>query len=349
MDNRKRLVLKTIVDHYIKTGQPVSSQTLLEDYGLTVSSATIRNDMKYLEQKGLIQKAYSSAGRVPTELGYRFFVDWLVELSELNRRDQHAIIESYRFQRQEIEELLRQTAFLLANMSGYAGFVLSPRLEETQLESIVFVKLDVENVLVVIVSELGIIEHCMIRSPLSPEELQEIGTLLNGRLRGHRLDEVRDEALRFAEGDGWYDSTLRNAFVLLKETLERRLQRRLHVEGVFNLLPRLLGEGLLLEDALEVFTLLGDADRSSLYLESLSSPQVKVNIGSENEASELHPCSLVLMGYGFSGVLGLLGPVRMDYSKAFSITSYIGNRLRTILTLSHRANILTLTREASGQ
>ena len=347
MDDRKRWILKAVVDHYIKTGQPVSSQTLLEDYGLAVSSATIRNDMKYLEKVGLIQKEYSSAGRVPTELGYRFFVDWLVELSELKCRDQHAISESYRFQRREIEELLRQTAFLLSNMSGYTGFVLSPRLEETRLESIVFVKLDAENILVVIISELGTIEHCMIRSPLSEEDLQEISTLLNEKLRGHRLDEVRAEALRFAEGDGWYDSTLRNAFLLLKETLEHRLQRRLHVEGVFELLPRLLEEGLLVEDALEVFALLGDVERSGLYLESLSSPQVRASIGSENDVPELHPCSLVLVGYGFSGVLGLLGPVRMDYSKAFSITSYIGNRLRTILTLSHREHIPTLEREVS--
>lgn len=347
MDDRKRWVLKAIVDHYIKTGQPVSSQTLLQDYRLAVSSATIRNDMMYLEKRGLIRKEYSSAGRVPTERGYRFFVDWLVELSEINRGHPHALMESYRFQRQEIEELLRQTAFLLANMTGYAGFVLSPRLEETRLESIVFVKLGGENVLVVIVSELGIIEHCMIRSPLSSEELQEISFLLNEKLRGNRLEQVQAEAMRFAEGEGWYDSTLRNAFVLLKETLDRRLQRRLHLEGYFTLLPRLLEEGLKLGNALGVFTLLADVDRSGKYLESISATEVQARIGSENSFKELHRCGLVMMGYGLSGVLGILGPIRMDYSKAFSITSYIGNRLRTILTLSHQEQLPTLEREAN--
>lgn len=345
MDDRRLLVLKAIVDHYIKTGQPLSSKTLLEDYGLRVSSATVRNDMKYLEKRGLIRKEYSSAGRVPTERGYRFFVDWLVQLSELTRHDQHSIMESYRFQRQQIEELLRQTSFLLASMSGYAGFVLSPRLEETRLESIAFVKLDEENVLVVVVSELGIVEHCMIRISLSPDELQEISALINEKLRGQRLDEVRREAIQFAEGDGWHDPTLQNAFALLKETLERRLQRRLHVEGFFRLLPSLLEEGLELTKALEVLTILGDAGRSSSYLESLSSTEVRACIGSENDLRELRSCSLVLMGYGFSGVVGILGPIRMDYSKAFAITSYIGNRLRTILTLSHWEQMPTLARE----
>jgi heat-inducible transcriptional repressor len=345
MDDRKRLVLKAVVDHYIRTGQPVSSQTLLEDYGLTVSSATIRNDMNYLERRQLIRKEYSSAGRVPTERGYRFFVDWLVELSNLNRQEQHSIIESYRFQRPQIEELLHQTAFLLANMSGYAGFVLSPRLEETRLESIVLVKLAAEQVLVVIVSELGIIEHCTIHSPLSAEDLQEISRLLNERLRGRRLREVRTQAMRFADDEGWYDSTLRNAFLLLKGTLERRLQRRLHVEGLLGLLPRLVNEELEMEEVLEVIRAMAEPDRCSDYLESLAAPQVRAVIGSENEIPELTPCSLVLVGYGFSGALGILGPIRMDYSKAFAITSYIGNRLRTILTLSHCDQIPTLANE----
>ena len=165
-------MLKSIVDHVIKTGRPISSQTLLEGYTLDVSSATIRNDMKYLEEHGLITKEYSSAGRMPTEAGYRFFVDWLLELSEVSRNDKHALIESYSFRRPELESILRQTAFVLSNMSNYAGFVLSPRLEETQLESILFVKLDHENVLVLIVSELDIIEYRVIRSALSNDELQ---------------------------------------------------------------------------------------------------------------------------------------------------------------------------------
>jgi len=345
MDDRKRLVLKAIVDHYIKTGRPISSQTLLEDYGLRVSSATIRNDMKALEEEGFIVKEYSSAGRVPTERGFRFFVDWLIELSELARREQHAIMESFRFQRQQLEELLRQTAFLLANLSEYTGFVLSPRLEETRLESLTFFKLDEEHALVVIVSELGIIEHRVIRSHLSSGELEEIGALLSEKLRGRRLEEVRDEALRFATEEGWHDPLLQDAFALLKETLERRLERRLYVEGLFNLLRHLSEEGRLLEEAHEILVLLNDPSHFGDYLEAEASSELQARIGSESRLPALRACSLVFMDYGFSGVLGILGPIRMDYGKVFSITNYIGNRLRAILTLSHREYAQTLKGE----
>ncbi len=340
MDDRKRLVLKAIVDHYIKTGQPLSSQTLLKEYGLDVSSATIRNDMKALEREGLITKEYSSAGRVPTEKGFRFFVDWLVELSELTRPEEHALMESYRLQRQPLEELLKQTALLLAGLSGYAGFVLSPRLEETRLESITWVKLDEESALVVILSELGIVEHRILPTSLSQEELEEIGRWLSERLRGRTLSEVREEAQRYVTeaGEGWHDPRTQSAFQLLRSALERRLERRLYTEGLFNLLQKLLEEEVGLAEVRDIVRLLSESARFGEYLESqIEDSKLQVRIGSENSLRELRPCSLVLMGYGYSGVLGVLGPVRMDYSKACSITQYIGNRLEAILTLSRRA------------
>lgn len=339
MEDRKRLVLKAIVDYHIKSGEPVSSKTLLEDYGLDVSSATIRNDMKALDEKGLISKAYSSAGRVPTQRGYRFFVDWLIELSELTQGDHHAIIQSFRIQRQDIEQLLKQTAFLLAKLSGYAGVVLSPRLEETRLESILFVRLDPENALVVIVSELGIIEYRVIPSKLSEQELSEIGELLNRELHGRRLGEVRREAIRFAEGEGWYDQLVRNAFGLLRESLERRLERRLHVEGLVTLMEQLLEEGHSLETVRQVAAIAQDPQALVRELDAQASSRVQASIGGENALKELWPCSIVFMGYGFSGALGVIGPVRMDYSRAFSMTAYVGNRLQAILTLSHRDRV----------
>lgn len=348
MDNRKQVVLKAITDFYLKQGQPISSKTLLADYPLDVSSATIRNDMKALEEAGLITKAYSSAGRVPTEQGIRFFVDWLLELSELAHGDQNAVIESYRIQRQDVEQLLQQTALLLTSLSGYAGFVLSPRLEDSRLESIVFAKLDAENALAVIVSELGILEYRVIPSRLPEDELRDIGTLLTDRLRGQRLGDVRAEAMRYAEDDDWQEPMVRNAFTLLREGLERRLERKLYIEGMIELLERMLGEGQTFDEAHRTLSLLRDGRPLSDYLEREVSEQIQARIGCENELSELHLSGLVFTRYGSSGTLGVVGPTRMDYSQAFSITSYLANRLEGILTLSHREWDLTLETEVSG-
>lgn len=355
MDDRKRLVLKAIVDHYIKTGRPLSSQTLLKEYGLDVSSATIRNDMKALEREGLITKEYSSAGRIPTEKGFRFFVDWLLELSELTRPEQHALMARYRLQRQPLEELLRQTALLLAGLSGYAGFVLAPRLDETRLESITFVKIDEESALGVILSELGIVEHRIVATSLPQDELEEMGRLLSEQLRGRTLKEVREEAQRYVEeaDEGWHDPRTRSAFELLQSALERRGERRLYADGLFNLLQKLLEEEVGLPEVRDIVRLLSDTARFGEYLEAQvadgPSGKLTVRIGSENPLRELRPCSLVLRGYGFSGVLGVLGPVRMDYSKACSITQYIGNRLEAILTLSRRAHTAPRAEEVTSR
>ncbi|MBS3788774.1 hypothetical protein KGY77_09935, partial [Candidatus Bipolaricaulota bacterium] len=129
MKNRKELILKEIVDGYIETGEPVSSKMILEKYDLDYSSATVRNDMHELEEERYLKKPYTSGGRVPTIEGYRYFVSWLIELSELSGEEQRAIVEAYEFEQQNTERLLRNTATLLANITGYAGFVLGPDLE----------------------------------------------------------------------------------------------------------------------------------------------------------------------------------------------------------------------------
>lgn len=341
MEDRRKLVLKGIVDQYIKSAEPVSSQTLLERYNLGVCSATIRNDMQYLEEQGYIEKPYSSSGRVPTEKGYRFFVDWLLELSELTKREQSAITEYYRFRRQELDPLLRNTAFLLANLTGLVGFILSPRLEETRLEQISLVRLGPEQLLVVLVSNLGLVESQVIDLPLGPRELEEAGALLGERLRGQRFREIVQETQRFFELEeekgSWIEPAVRNSFEVLREVIARGIKRRLYLEGLPNLMELLLKEKGHGDDTQGVVRLLGDERRLAALVEEASQEgEIKVLIGTENPLPELHRCSLVTMGYGYRGVLGVLGPIRMDYSKAVSVVKYVASRLQTILMVAER-------------
>jgi len=341
MDQRKRLILKQIVDRYIKGGEPVSSQTLLEEYSLGVSSATVRNDMHYLEEQGYIEKPYSSSGRVPTEKGYRFFVDWLLELSELGKQEQHAITEYYRFPRQEMERLLRNTAFLLANITGLVGFVLPPRLAETRLERITLARLGPEQLLVVLVSNLGLIESRVIEGQFSAAELEEISIVLNERLGGKPFSEVAHEARRFSEQEegSWIEPSLKNSFEVLSEVVAWESRHHFYIEGLLNMME------LILErpdggDRLGVIKLLGDERRFTELLCQMSREgEIIALIGTENPLPQLHRCSIVVMGYGYSGVLGVLGPIRIDYSKAFSATLYVGSRLQTILSAAEREEV----------
>lgn len=336
MDARKRLILKEIVDHYIRTGEPVSSQTLLEKYGLSVSSATIRNEMKYLEKHGYISKSWSSSGRTPTTKGYRFFVDWLLELSDLARREHHAILEAYGFPRQRLDELLQQTAFLLASLTGHLGFVLAPRLDETELESVTIMKLDAEHALVVIISNLGIIESRVVRTCLAAAQLPRVSELLNQGLRGRRLGELRAE-LRSSSADGWADPAAQDAFMLLQQLVEPQ-ERRLYTEGLLHLLKTVFTWEEGIEEACKLLALLEDETRFTQVVEQSHrcAGGLCAVIGEENPLRDLCLYSLISLDYGYDGTLGIVGPVRMDYSKVISTTQYIGNRLRAILTTSRR-------------
>lgn len=337
MDQRKRLILKEIVDYYIKTGEPVSSQTLLEEYKLSLSSATIRNEMKDLEKMGYLKKSWSSSGRMPTSKGFRFFVDWLLELSELSHRPQHALLEAYGFQRQRLDELFQQTAFLLASLTGHLGFVLAPSLDQTELEAISLTKLDDQNALAVLITNLGIVESRLLATPLPAESLAKIARFLTRRLRGERLGELRREMAH--EIEGWSDPITQDAFMLLRELLRpQRPQRQLYLEG----LPQLLRTVLTWESALdEVRHLMNLLDDEAQLAEIIRERRAGVGvisalIGEESGLRELERYSLICLDYGYGGALGLLGPLRMDYSRSISTTQYIGNRLRAILSISQQ-------------
>jgi len=337
MDPRKHLVLTEIVDRYIKTGIPVSSHQLMDAQGLMVSSATIRNDMMYLEEQGHITKPYTSAGRIPSQKGYRFFADWLLELGELTHHEHFAVMESYEFQKQEIERLLNRTALLLASLTGLLGFVLTPRLEVTKLKHISMVNVDEDTVLAVVVSDLGLVESRFIPATLTPKQLEDINVLLQRQLQGRSLEEIRQQVNQFfkVESGDWVNPHIRAAFTLLREIIDMRTAQRLSIEGVINLLRRVFDDQEDEHRARDLLNLLEDQPRLIEALKRIEvTDQVQALIGRENPLSELKGYTLIFMGYGFSGVLGVLGPMRMDYSRCFSATQYVGNRLRTILTLN---------------
>ncbi|MCS6936534.1 MAG: heat-inducible transcriptional repressor HrcA [Candidatus Bipolaricaulota bacterium] len=338
MDQRKRLILKEIVDYYIKTGEPVSSQTLLEKYNLSLSSATIRNEMKDLEKMGYLKKSWSSSGRLPTAKGIRFFVDWLLELSELSHRPQHALLEAYGFQRLRLDDLFQQTAFLLASLTGHLGFVLAPRLEETELEAISLTKLDDHYALAILITNLGIVESKIIKTALPSEYLAKVARLLNRQLRGRRLGELSREIAH--EIEGWSDPITQDAFLLLREILRpQRPHRQLYLEGLPQLLRAVLTWESALEEVRRLLSLLEDEARLAEIIRARRATReggISALIGEESGLRELERYSLIYLDYGYGGALGLLGPLRMDYSRSISTTQYIGNRLRAILSVSRR-------------
>ncbi|MBS3765510.1 heat-inducible transcription repressor HrcA [Candidatus Bipolaricaulota bacterium] len=335
MKNRKELILKEIVDGYIETGEPVSSKLILDEYDLDYSSATVRNDMHELEEEGYLKKPYTSGGRVPTIEGFRYFVSWLLELSELSGEEQRAIVEAYEFEQQNTERLLRNTATLLANITGYAGFVLGPELEERKVEYFTMTQLDRTHLMAILVTDIGLVENRVIESEreITEEELEKIVPLLSDRLEGLRLEELKDLKDLNLNEEGWYDKMTRDSFMLIRNFLKERTERRLYLEGTLNVIGSNSEDSQDTDKLKRVFDYL-EEDKLAKITETCKDKDNQINalVGIKDH-TELLPYSLIVKRLAnCSSSLGILGPVKMDYSKAFSTVQYMGSRLDTLLT-----------------
>ncbi len=339
LPERQRLILKEIVDRYIRFREPVSSRMILEDYGLTVSSATVRNDMNDLEAAGFIEKPYSSSGRIPTREGYRFFVDWLLDLSELTREERLEIVELVNSQCLDVEQTIRQTAFLLGSITGCASFVIPPRPEATRLDRVVLLKMAEKLAFLLILSDIGIVEHGLIPldEDLAPDEIDHIMCLINENLHGVSIAEVLSLP-DIDEPEGWYERPVRQAILVLQRLLQRRLQRVVQFDGLLNLTDAL--QQATPDRAMASFASFSRAVRDEEgFIEALSAARsnekgLVVSIG-DFPLPGLEEFSVVSCGYRpHLGVLGVIGPLWMDYGRALSTTTYVANRLESLFVAS---------------
>jgi heat-inducible transcriptional repressor len=339
LPERQRLILKEIVDRYIRLHKPVSSRMILEEYGLKVSSATVRNDMYDLEKLGFIAKPYSSSGRIPTRRGFRFFVDWLLDLSELQKTERLEIVETYEARVLDVSEAIRQTAFLLANITRYAAFVVPPRLEDARLERVLLVRMADRTAFLVVVSDIGVVEQGLIplETDATDEEIDRMMQTINRTLRGASLEEVR--GLAADEGpEGWYERPERQALAIVGKLLGRRMSQRVVVEGLLHLIEPL--QWLAPERAVERFAALHRAVQdetafpAALERAREGRSGIIVNVG-DFPLAGMEEFSVITCPYRpHGGLLGVIAPVCMDYGRSMSASTYVANRLEALLVSS---------------
>ncbi|HHE47738.1 MAG TPA: heat-inducible transcription repressor HrcA [Candidatus Acetothermia bacterium] len=340
MRGRRELLLKEVVDRYIRTRQPVSSKTLVEEYGHRFSSATVRNELAALEREGYLWKPYPSSGRIPTKAAFRFFAEWLLELAEIKERPETLPAELPEIVPQELPELLRRTALLLSTMTGQLAFVLAPEVEALRLAGLVMRRIGPGAVLVVVLSELGVVESrvLQLRADLSPEVVGQVEVVLSRRVRGLTLRQLVE--LGGLDVEGWHDRTVLAALDLLRGLAQEGLRRRLYVEGVTQLLRDLSDQppAWAMERVCGLLRLLEDERRFAEILSHLRQDEqgLTVTVG-EPKVPELSDFSLVTAPYfGESGMLGVIGPLWLDYARSFSATRYVASRLKAILATAGR-------------
>jgi heat-inducible transcriptional repressor len=340
LNERSREIFRQIVESYLATGEPVGSRNLSRILPMTLSPASVRNVMSDLEQLGLVYAPHISAGRLPTEIGLRFFVDALMEIGDLSEDDRKTIEAQVAGQSKSFEEVLTEASGLLSGLSRAAGVVLTAKSNQ-RLKQVEFVRLEPERALVVLVAEDGQIENRVLNIPagLPTSALIEATNFLNARTRGRTLAEVKAEIeQRLREGQAELDELTKKivAAGLASWSGGERDERKLIVRGQAHLLEdlraladlervRLLFDDL--ETRREVIDLLGRAEQAE---------GVRIFIGSENKLFSLSGSSTIVAPYHDAsghivGVLGVIGPTRLNYARIVPMVDYTAKVVSKLL------------------
>ena len=335
LDDRKLEVLRAIVEDFVSTNEPVGSRALAERHGLGVSPATVRNDMAALEDEGYITHPHTSAGRIPTDRGYRLFVDRLSSVKPLSSPERRAI-QSFLEGAVDLDDVVRRTVRLLSQLTHQVAVVQYPSLSRSSVRHLEIVQLAPNRLLLVLITDTGRVEQRVLQLPaeLSDDDVGQLRQAFGQRLHGAKLVDVPDALSDLPDAaPAGIRPVLTSLMAVVLETLVERPEERVALAGTANLTRHALDFPLTLRPVLEaleeqvvLLKLIGEVNDPTT---------VHVKIGEENSVEGLRSTSVVTVGYGpeagaYAG-LGVLGPTRMDYPGAMTqvraVARYVGDLL----------------------
>lgn len=321
LDSRKQAILFAIIKNYLDTGEPVGSRTISKNEDINLSSATIRNEMSDLEELGYITQPHTSAGRVPTDKGYRFYVDRMMSEKEQELSNLKVMLDK---KEEKLDLVLKKAAKLIAEHTNYASMITTPTYVEKKLKFIQLSAIDEETLLVVIVLERNIIKNKMIKltEPLSSDIVLKLNLMLNTFLQGLDQNQISLGLIRkMKEESLGYTSVVGDIIDAIAETFNENEDVEMYTSGTTNILkyPELNESG-------KVTTLLSAIEDKSQLRELICSENLKsgngniqVYIGDESPIEATKDCSVVTATYqieeGVYGKIGIIGPRRMDYER----------------------------------
>ena len=341
LPKRDREILVALIRQFIGSGLPVGSKALAATLEEPLSSATIRNVLAELEQSGFLEQPHISAGRIPTERAYRFYVDRVVVGARLAPDTERYIDRALTPDADRLERLMVTASRTLSEISSNVGLVLAPALEEKLLEHIKFVNLPDRRVLVVIVSKPDLVENRVVRleDEFTQEELDQAANFLNAEFRGWSLGTIRLEVFTRIEAEKMVcDRLLKNvATLFMWGALSEEEAGQLFVDGTAKILERREFEDVQRIKQL-VKTLEEKANLARILAACLQSPEagVRILIGHENSETQMQHCTLVVAPLHYRnravGALGVVGPTRMEYDRAISTVDYVAHLCSRLLS-----------------
>lgn len=337
LDERKKRILKVVTDDYIASAEPVGSRTIARRYDLGLSPATIRNEMADLEEGGYLEQPHTSAGRVPSEKGYRYYVDALMSMRQLDEQEIGIIYRELEKYHHEIETVIHQTSKILAQFTKYPSMALGPQLNSAVFRHIQLVKLSESTILVILVTDTGYVENKVIEfeNDITEDELDRISNLFNQKLRGRNLRDIQSNVIKELRSEMVFqDQFFNEAIKVLVKSIAKHSQERVFVDGATKIL-----EQPEFSDVIKFKPLMKALEEEECLYKLLTNSLhkgTKIKIGSENEDYGIQDCSVVTAGYEIAGrtvgVIGVLGPTRMEYAKVLPLVEYTAKILSDLLT-----------------
>jgi heat-inducible transcriptional repressor len=341
LNHRARKILSAIVHEYLNTGEAVGSRTVTRRYDIDLSPATVRNVMSDLEEAGLLKQPHTSAGRVPTDLGLRFFVDSLLRVRSLSAKEKEELTARYHIATDDLDTALRDATKALSELSTHTVVLVTPRPEADVLDHVEFVRLREHQLLAVLVTRSGLVQNKIVTTlePIASDELERINNYLNHVLGGLTLDgvttrvreELKSERVRYHELE-------KKALELSAQALPDGGQPEIIIEGQSRLLEGLAGDPAALDKMKALFRALEEKRHlAELLEETTRAPGIRVFIGAETHIGELSDFTVVATGYGLEesgrhlGTLGVIGPTRMNYRRVINLVDFTAQLVNDVL------------------
>ncbi len=331
LDERKKKVLQAIVEEYISTAEPVSSGSITNGHGLDYSSATIRNDMAQLESIGLLDKPHTSAGRVPSAEGYRYYVNELLKEDNLSLEEIKYIQKKLKVKVNEIEDLTKVATTTLSEITHYTTVAVGPKADKQIIEEIKFVSLGQRMLMVVIVTDTGLVKETIIKfdEDITESQVDTLNNLFNTRLKGKPLSKIDKPMAEYIFSEVHYSIGIMKAIIEQINKIVEEENNNIFLEGAKKSFD--LPEFKSMKVAKNFVNLLDAKDEMVEIFNSGDAEDINVFIGDDDENSNLKDFSIITfkhtMGDKDLGTIGIIGPKRMDYAKVIAVMKYISKKL----------------------
>ncbi|WP_128896502.1 heat-inducible transcriptional repressor HrcA [Longirhabdus pacifica] len=336
LTDRQRLILSAIINDYIDSNEPVGSRSISKHEKIGLSAATIRNEMSDLEAMGFLEQPHTSAGRIPSQKGYRYFVDHLIERGRLSSHELNVLHSLFSQKIDETEKVMQQVAFMMSHLTNYTTIALGGEIKNTTIKHIQFVPIQDNKAVAIIVTNTGHVENKIVTIPpqLPIGELEKMVNVLNHKLKDTPLTQLKEKLMQEVRMEmAKHVARYEELFIVLQQLFTPDQDHKVYLSGTTNMLdqPEFTKDLTQVKKIMNIF----EDNQAVTRLFSSVNHGIQVHIGEENKLTEINNCSLITATYAIDdetmGVIGILGPTRMNYGKVLNLLDYISNDFQKVI------------------